>query len=163
MKSSRNVITVFLWAIGLYFLWKLLFKKDTTNNQINETFSDLENPLSRDPYQSYPLSNCWSDTTNQYPSGPISDLAKAILPNTTSNVQITPTVPIVLPISEQPYYVKRKEGVIECTSDLDCNFPQKCCRGKCKNRIMIDQVLPNDNLLSPQRIGICPPEQTNHP
>ena len=86
----------------------------------------------------------------------------AVLPNTTESVQITPRVPLVLPKSEVPYYVKQKQGLIDCTSDLECNFPQKCCNGQCKDRIMIDQVR-NGNLFSPQRIGVCPPSQFRKP
>lgn len=85
----------------------------------------------------------------------------ALLPTSTPTVTITPTVPLVLPKSELPLYYQKKCGQIDCTNDLECNYPLKCCHGECKEPMMVDHLRGN-NLFVPQRMNICPPPKIHH-
>jgi len=83
-----------------------------------------------------------ADCTKSYPIGKC--IADALLPKN-NVVVITPSVPLILP--------SKGRSTADCTSDLECNYPLKCCGGQCTYPVManIDR-----GLYLPQRVRLCP-------
>jgi len=127
--TSRQIIQVILIVIIISVIVKQL-----SDSTLVEKFQNYCRALMS-------LQSCWD---------------VSLLPTSTPTISITPTVPLVLPKSELPLYYKQKKGEIDCTSDLECDYPLKCCYGRCKEPMIVEK-LRNDSLFAPQRIKVCPP------
>jgi len=65
---------------------------------------------------------------------------------------INATVPLRVPLTPRDLSFI---GQIDCTNDLDCDYPLKCCSGKCKPPVVRQDTNPDCRFI-PMRIKICP-------
>lgn len=136
VMSNRDIIlTLVISAIGLFVI----------NYKISDRWEGFMDSVvgCNDFRGSCTSGNFWADK---------------LLQQSTNSVKITPTVPLVLPKNELPLNaMNRTFNPIDCTSDLECNYPLKCCENKCRPPIFAN-MLRGDNLYIPQRIKVCPTE-----
>ena len=64
---------------------------------------------------------------------------------------IRSTVPIRVPLSPRDLSFI---GQVDCTNDLDCDYPLKCCGGKCKPPVVRQDNTPDCRSI-PMRIKTC--------
>lgn len=66
-------------------------------------------------------------------------------------INVDATIPLRVPLTCRDLSFI---GQIDCTSDLDCDYPQKCCQQKCKPPHLSQDTKPDCRFI-PMRIKTC--------